>query len=70
MSKKTEVLIDGLTFTEGPRWHDERLYFSDFFTHRVLAVDIEGAFRNHRRDSLSTFRIRVAAGWIHAYCPQ
>jgi len=42
MSKKTEVLIEGLTFTEGPRWHDGRLYFSDFFTHRVLAVDTEG----------------------------
>ena len=42
MSKNTEVLIEGLTFTEGPRWHDGRLYFSDFFTHRVLAVDTKG----------------------------
>ena len=42
MSKITEVLIEGLTFTEGPRWHDGRLYFSDFFTHRVLAVDTKG----------------------------
>ena len=42
MSKNTEVLIDGLTFTEGPRWHEGKLYFSDFFTHRVLAVDLEG----------------------------
>ena len=42
MSKNTEVLIEGLTFTEGPRWHDGRLYFSDFFTHRVLAVDTQG----------------------------
>ena len=42
MSKNTEVLIEGLTFTEGPRWRDGRLYFSDFFTHRVLAVDTQG----------------------------
>ena len=42
MSKNTEVLIDGLTFTEAPRWHEGKLYFSDFFTHRVLAVDLEG----------------------------
>ena len=42
MSKNTEVLIEGLTFTGGPRWHDRRLYFSDFFTHRVLAVDTKG----------------------------
>ena len=42
MSKNTEVLIEDLTFTEGPRWRDGRLYFSDFFTHRVLAVDTKG----------------------------
>ena len=42
MSKNTEILIEGLTFTEGPRWRDGRLYFSDFFTHRVLAVDTKG----------------------------
>jgi sugar lactone lactonase YvrE len=35
-------LLDGLTFTEGPRWHDGRLWFSDFYTHRVLAVTPEG----------------------------
>lgn len=37
-----ETLVDGLTFTEGPRWHDGRLWFSDFYTHRVLAVDEGG----------------------------
>ncbi len=39
---KPELLISGLTFPEGPRWHAGRLYFSDFFTHRVLAVDEAG----------------------------
>jgi sugar lactone lactonase YvrE len=33
------VVVDGLTFPEGPRWHDGRLWFSDFYSHRVLAVD-------------------------------
>ena len=42
MIKTTEILIDGFTFTEGPRWHEGRLYFSDFFTHRVVAVDTKG----------------------------
>lgn len=37
-----EILLDGLTFPEGPRWRDGRLWFSDFYTHRVLAVDPEG----------------------------
>ena len=37
-----ETLLDGLTFTEGPRWRDGRLWFSDFYTHRVLTVDPAG----------------------------
>jgi sugar lactone lactonase YvrE len=36
------TLVTGLTFTECPRWHDGRLYFSDFHSHRVLAVACEG----------------------------
>ncbi len=37
-----ETLLDNLTFPEGPRWHNNKLYFSDFFTHRVISVDLEG----------------------------
>lgn len=37
-----KILVDGLTFPEGPRWRDGRLYFSDFYSHRVLAVDMAG----------------------------
>ena len=37
-----ESLLDGLTFTEAPRWHDGRLWFSDFYTQRVIAVDPDG----------------------------
>ncbi|MGD0292327.1 MAG: SMP-30/gluconolactonase/LRE family protein [Terracidiphilus sp.] len=40
---KFETLISGLSFTECPRWHDGRLYFSDFYTQRVLAVALDGA---------------------------
>ena len=36
------TLLDGLTFPEGPRWHDGRLWFSDFYTQRVVAVDAGG----------------------------
>lgn len=35
-------LIGGLSFTECPRWRDGRLYISDFYTHRVLAVSLDG----------------------------
>jgi len=37
-----QTLLDGLTFPEAPRWHDGRLWFSDFYTHRVVAVDPAG----------------------------
>ncbi len=36
------VLLDGLAFPEGPRWHDGRLWFSDMHFHRVVAVDLRG----------------------------
>jgi sugar lactone lactonase YvrE len=40
--KKPEVLLDGLTFPEAPRWRDGRLWFSDFYSHRVMSVDLDG----------------------------
>jgi sugar lactone lactonase YvrE len=42
MTCETTLLISGLTFPEGPRWHDNKLYFSDFFTHKVMSVDLAG----------------------------
>ena len=36
------TLISGLSFTECPRWYNGRLYVSDFYTHRVLAVAMDG----------------------------
>jgi sugar lactone lactonase YvrE len=38
----TQVLLSGLAFGEGPRWHDGRLWFSDMHDRRVLAVDMNG----------------------------
>ena len=37
-----EVLLDGLTFPEAPRWRDGRLWFSDFYSHRVMSVGLDG----------------------------
>lgn len=39
---KPEVLLGGITFPEAPRWRDGKLWFSDFYTHRVLTVDLNG----------------------------
>lgn len=38
----TSVLRDGLTFGEGPRWHDGRLWYSDFYDHAVHAITADG----------------------------
>lgn len=40
--RQFKVLVDGLCFLEGPRWHDGRLYFSDMHGHTVNAVDLNG----------------------------
>jgi sugar lactone lactonase YvrE len=36
------ILIDGLVFGEGPRWHDGRLWVSDMHGHRVVTVGLDG----------------------------
>src|SRR4051794_22596738 len=36
--RKLVPVIDGYTFLEAPRWHDGRLWLSDFYTHKVIAV--------------------------------
>lgn len=38
----TAVLAGGFTFPEGPRWRDGKLWFSDFYSHRVMTVDLAG----------------------------
>jgi len=39
------VLTEGLFFGEGPRWHDRRLWFSDFYAHAVKSVGADGVQR-------------------------
>ena len=41
-SLRTEPFIDGLHFAEAPRWHDGRLWFSDFHDEAVFSVDPDG----------------------------
>ncbi len=44
----TRVIHDGLAFGEAPRWHEGRLWFSDFYRHGVFSIDPEG--RGERRE--------------------
>src|SRR6266516_2113594 len=36
------TLMSGLVFGEQPRWHEGRLWFSDWGTQEVIAVDLDG----------------------------
>jgi sugar lactone lactonase YvrE len=37
-----QTLMTGLVFGEQPRWHEDRLWFSDWGTREVIAVDLDG----------------------------
>lgn len=41
-SRSTEVLIEGLSFGEAPRWRQGRLWFSDFYRREVVSIDEQG----------------------------
>lgn len=36
------VLLDGLAMPESPRWHDGRLWFSNWGAEQIVAVDLDG----------------------------
>ena len=37
------VLLDGLAMPESPRWHDGRLWFSNWGTRQIVAADLDGS---------------------------
>src|ERR671926_1588065 len=39
---EVRVVVAGRGLVEAPRWHDRRLYFSDWTAGEVLAVDADG----------------------------
>ena len=45
MGSPARVLAEGIYFGEGPRWHDGRLWFSDFFAQAVKSVSLAGDVR-------------------------
>ena len=40
--RELSVLASGYTYLEGLRWHEDRLWASDFYTEQVIAVDLQG----------------------------
>lgn len=42
-SLTSSVIATGLAFGEGPRWHEGRLWFSDFYRHGVFSINEDGS---------------------------
>lgn len=42
MARELRTVTEGIYFGEGPRWHEDRLWFSDFYAHRVYSVSEAG----------------------------
>lgn len=42
ITDKPTLIADGLAFAEAPRWHEGKLWFSDFYTHKVICIDHNG----------------------------
>ena len=45
VKRQLRTLATGIHFGEGPRWHNGRLWFSDFYAHCVYSLDLAGDLR-------------------------
>lgn len=52
-----QTLVTGIAFGESPRWHEGRLWYADWGTQEVVAVDTEGKSEVVVRPSSSPFCI-------------
>ena len=55
-----EPFVSGLHFGECPRWHEGRLWYSDFFDHGVFSVSPEG----ERRTEVEFAGEPAGLGWL------
>ena len=54
------IVLDGLAFAEGPRWHNGKIYVSDMHNHHVLAVTSGGS-----REIVGAYDGRLSGlGWL------
>jgi sugar lactone lactonase YvrE len=59
-TRRIEPFVEGLHFGEGPRWHQGRLWYSDFFDEAVFSVDEAG----HRRKEVDVPGRPSGLGWL------
>lgn len=54
------IVMTGLTFGEQPRWHENRLWFSDWGTQEIIALDLDG----HSEVILRAPSFPCCSGWL------
>ena len=43
MTRDITTIATGFSYLECPRWHEGRIWFVDFYTHRVLSAQADGS---------------------------
>jgi sugar lactone lactonase YvrE len=61
MTATPTTVASGFGFLEAPRWRDDRIWFSDFYTHRVLSAREDGS---GLRVEASVPRQPAGLGWL------
>jgi sugar lactone lactonase YvrE len=61
MTAETKTVAEGFGFLEAPRWRDGRLWFSDFYTYRVLSMREDGS---DLREEATVARQPAGLGWL------
>src|SRR5919206_4692651 len=41
--RELSTVLEGLSYLECPRWHEDRIWVSDFYTHQVLSAQEDGS---------------------------
>jgi sugar lactone lactonase YvrE len=59
VNDQVQVLMSGLAFGESPRWHDGRLWFSNWGAKEIIAVDDQGNHEVMVRLPFATFPFSI-----------
>jgi sugar lactone lactonase YvrE len=43
MATEVQTVLTGMSYLECPRWHDDRIWVADFYTHQVVSVAEDGS---------------------------
>jgi len=61
MTQQMTTVADGFHFLEAPRWRDERLWFSDFYSYQVRSMREDGS---DLREEASVPEQPSGLGWL------